>query len=264
MFSWENPEDRVAIVQMNAELRHAQLELLSAECATQQLRLRFSTEDLARYAERNVLQRAIATAAALNQYYASIQKLMPTAEGTSENGTAKVTGDQILQGIVRIAEYLREQRKHYLPMGEPLSGYHRMLMQPFFSPALLDRIRVVEPKAERIPNPAFYSDFRSLGFSNLPDLPHMASVTFLDVVIFNEPITDRALFHGLVHAVQFNILGLDLYCDLFVRGFLRTNAHFTVPLEAHAFALDSKFAENRAQSFSVEEQVRLWIREGRY
>ena len=98
MFSWENPEDRVAIVQMNAELRHAQLELLSAECATQQLRLRFSTEDLARYAERNVLQRAIATAAALNQYYASIQKLMPTAEGTSENGTAKVTGDQILQG----------------------------------------------------------------------------------------------------------------------------------------------------------------------
>ena len=42
MFSWDNPEDRVAVVQMNAELRHARLELLSAECATHQLRLRFS------------------------------------------------------------------------------------------------------------------------------------------------------------------------------------------------------------------------------
>ncbi len=51
MFSWDNPEDRVAVVQMNAELRHARLELLSAECATHQLRLRFSIEDLARYGE---------------------------------------------------------------------------------------------------------------------------------------------------------------------------------------------------------------------
>jgi hypothetical protein len=59
MFSWENPDDRVAIVQMNSELRHARLELLSAECATHQLRLRFSTEDLARYAEHDLLHKAI-------------------------------------------------------------------------------------------------------------------------------------------------------------------------------------------------------------
>jgi len=264
MFSWENPEDRVAIVQMNAELRHAQLELLSAECATQQLRLRFSTEDLARYAERNVLQRAIATVGALNQYYTSIQKQIPTAEATSEDGPAKLTGDQILQAIVRISDYLREQRQHYFPSGALLSVRHKAMVQPFFSAALLDRIRIVELEGRRISNPPFYPELKALGFVNLPDLPHMASVTFLDVVIFNEAITERALFHGLVHAVQFSILGLDLYSDLFVHGFLRTNAHFTVPLEAHAFALDSKFAENRTQSFSVEEQVRLWIKEGRY
>jgi len=35
-------------------------------------------------------------------------------------------------------------------------------------------------------------------------------------------------------------------------------------LEAHAFALDSKFVENGGESFSVEEQVRRWVREGRY
>jgi transposase len=33
MRCWNDSEDRVAIVQMNAELRHAQLELLSAQCA---------------------------------------------------------------------------------------------------------------------------------------------------------------------------------------------------------------------------------------
>jgi hypothetical protein len=92
----------------------------------------------------------------------------------------------------------------------------------------------------------------------------MSSLTFVDVIVFNDLLIDRALFHGLVHAVQFQILGLERYADRFVRTFLRTNAHFTVPLETHAFALESKFAVDPRKSFSVEEQVRLWLREGRY
>jgi hypothetical protein len=56
MYSWNKMEDRVAIVQMNAALRHAQLELLSAHCVTHQLRQRFSVEDLARYGQRDVPQ----------------------------------------------------------------------------------------------------------------------------------------------------------------------------------------------------------------
>jgi len=67
-----------------------------------------------------------------------------------------------------------------------------------------------------------------------------------------------------VHAAQFHILGLERYTDLFVRAFLRTNAHFTVPLETHAFALESKFAVRPDEVFAVEEQIRLWMREGRY
>jgi hypothetical protein len=74
MFSWDNPDDRVAVVQMNSELRHARLELLSAECATHQLRLRFSVEDLARFAEGDLLRKAIESAAALNDFYASIER----------------------------------------------------------------------------------------------------------------------------------------------------------------------------------------------
>lgn len=71
MYSWNNPDDRVAIVQMNADLRHAQLDLLSAQCATDRLRLRFSVEDLARFGEKDVLRKTIGTAIALREYYLS-------------------------------------------------------------------------------------------------------------------------------------------------------------------------------------------------
>ena len=137
-------------------------------------------------------------------------------------------------------------------------------MRPFFSPAILDRIRTVELAGTRLPNPSFYTDARAMGFVNLPQIPHMSSLTFIDVVVFNERLTERALFHGLVHAVQFLILGTERYTDAFVRGFVRTLSHFNVPLEAHTFTLESKFARDPAAAFSVEEQVRLWVKEGRY
>jgi len=41
--------------------------------------------------------------------------------------------------------------------------------------------------------------------------------------------TERTLFH-----VQFELLGLERYSDLFVRSFVNTKLDFSVPLEAHA------------------------------
>jgi hypothetical protein len=92
----------------------------------------------------------------------------------------------------------------------------------------------------------------------------MASLTFLDVVVFNEKLEERSLFHSLVHAVQVQVLGVERYAELFVRGFVNTKLHFTVPLEAHAFSLESKFVVPGHESFSVEDQVRLWLQQGRY
>jgi hypothetical protein len=264
MFSWENPDDRIAIVQMNAELRHARLELLSAECATHQLRLRFSTQDLARYAEQDLLRKAIDSAASLNDFYASIERQISIASQLSKASEPKLNEEQALAISASISSYVREQRDRYFPSGTRLSAQRKAIMEPFFSPALLVRIRIVDLGGACVPNPPFYSKARELGFVNLPNFPQMASLTFLDVAVFNQRITDSALFHGLVHAVQFQILGLQRYADLLVRGYLRTNAHFAVPLEAHAFALESKFARNSTESFSVEEQVRLWVKEGRY
>jgi hypothetical protein len=264
MFSWDDPDDRVAIVQMDAELHHAELELISAQCATHQLRLRFSIDDLARFGERTVLRKAIAAASDLNDYYSSIEKLIPReAAGSNAGGTA-LADEQISQATERVLAYLREQRDRHYAAGEPLRAEHKALMRPFFSSGVLDHVRIVELGGARLPNPSFYSEAKALGIVNLPQVTHMASLTFIDVVVFNDRITERDLFHGLVHAVQFQILGPERYTRAFVDGFLRTNSHYTVPLEAHTFALESKFVQNPAEGFSVEDQVRIWIRERRY
>jgi len=264
MFSWENPDDRVAIVQMNAELRHAQLELLSAQCATHQLRLRFTTEDLARFGQQDVLRKAIAAANGLREYYASIEKQIPRPVDGPNAAASILTEERVAQASACVLAYLREQRERYIALGVPLPALIKASMQSFFSSGLLDRVRILELKGARVPNPSFYSDAQELGVANLPPLAHMASLTFVDVVVFNDRMTERTLFHGLVHAAQMQILGLERYAELFVRGFLRTGSHVTVPLETHAFALDSRFAKDSGDCFPVEEQVRLWLREGRY
>jgi hypothetical protein len=263
MYSWENPADRISIAQMNSELQHAQLELLSAHCATHQLRLRFSADDLARFGQRDILRKSVQSAAALSEYYASIERKIPSVEVASEPLT-RLSENQILNAVQKISAYFREQREHYLASAAPLSNHQKALMWPYFSADLLDRIRIVELHGARVPNPPFFAEARALGFTNLPEFSHMHSLTFLDVVVFNQEVAERALFHGLVHVVQFELLGLERYTDLFVRSFVQTKLHFSVPLEAHAFALESKFAGLPTSRFSVEDKVRLWIEQSRY
>jgi hypothetical protein len=257
MYSWNDPDDRVAIVQMNADLRHAQLELLSAQCATDRLRLRYSPGDLARYSEKDLLRKAIGAATAISDYYHSIQSELPEEPH-------RLTGSEVQRAVKLVADYLWSQRKAYFGRGTPLSDRQKDALRPFFSSMILNKVRTVELEGGRVSLPPFYPEARARGIENLPELTHMTSLTFVDVIVFNDLIVQRALFHGLVHTVQFEILGLERYTDLFVRAFLRTRAHFMVPLETHTFALESKFAVAPEQVFSVEEQVRLWIREGRY
>jgi hypothetical protein len=263
MYSWENPDDRLSIAQMNSELQHAQLELLSAHCATHQLRLRFSADDLARFGQRDILRKSVQSAAALSEYYSSIEKKIPAAETASEPLT-RLTETQIVEAVAQVSAYFHQQREHYLTSAVPLSNHQKARMWPFFSADLLDRVRIVELHGACVPNPPFFAEARALGFVNLPEFPHMHSLTFLDIIVFNEALTDRALFHGLVHAVQFDVLGRDRYAELFVRSFVHTKLHFSVPLEAHAFALESKFVSTPSNRFSVEDQVRLWIEQSRY
>ncbi len=260
MSGTEAPADDVSVIKMNLELQHAQLELLSAHCATHKLRLHFSTEQLARHGRRDVLRKSIETASALNEFFASVEKQIPV-DGTVSAPVSGLTGEQFLRAFECVSSYLDDQRKRYLGLAAPLSKQQQDRMSPYFSAVLLDQVRIVELHGTRITNPQFYEEARAMGFINLPDFAHMNSVTFLDVLVFNETITERSLFHALVHAVQFQVLGLKRYTELFVRSFVASKFHFLVPLEAHAFFLESKFARPTVEIFSVEDQVRLWARQ---
>src|SRR5260370_22770529 len=103
---------------MNSELRHAEVKLLRAHCATPQLRLRFPTETLARHGRRDVLRKSIETASALSEYYSSIEKQIPAEETVSARATGLAAGlndKQILQAVQHVSSYLRYHRARYLP-----------------------------------------------------------------------------------------------------------------------------------------------------
>jgi hypothetical protein len=259
MYSCENADDHVPVLQLNSELHRAQLELLNAHCATHQLRLHYSADDLARFGRRDVLRKSAEAASALNDFYAAIAKKMARPEPVA--APLPPTSGQIEQAIEWVSTYLSEQRDHYFDQAVALAPGQKATLWPYFSADLLDQVRVVELHGARVGVPGFFTQVRALGYEP-PAITHMESLTFLDVVIFNQQLTERALFHALVHSVQIRVLGLRRYAELWVQSFIKTKAHFTVPIEVHAFSLASRFV--RAEKFSVEDHVLRWMIDDRY
>lgn len=263
MYEYDAPQEGISVIQLNSELRHAQLELVSAHCATHQLRLRYSADDLARFGHRDLLRKSADAASALHEFYQNVEKRAPKSESQRELFT-QGTPEQIAQGVQWMCDYLRQNREAYFSESEPLSASQKSALSRYFRVRLLEQVRVIELNGARVPVPEFLSQVRALGFDNLPDVTHMESLTFIDVVAFNERLSERALFHALVHTVQIQVLGLERYAELWIRGFLKGRAHFTVPVEVHAFSLASKFLRPLAETFSVEDQVLHWAASNRY
>jgi hypothetical protein len=257
-------ENHVALLQLHGDLRHAQSQLQSAQRAAEHLRTRFTVEEIGRHAEPAVLSTAQASAAGLHEFFSSIPRPPLASDeklhGPQWNETLKEA--QVLEAIADVAAYMRSQRERFLPISAGLQPGHVDALGEFFSPTLLRRVRVVELARQGLGRLEVRPSGN--GYQSLLDFTHMASVTFEDVVVFNETLTMRSLFHALVHVVQFQLLGLERYTELFVRAFLTTRWRFNVPLEAHAFELESKFAADRAKGFLVEDEVRAWINQERY
>lgn len=257
----QDPADRVSVLQLNSELHQAHLELISAHCATHQLCLRYSPDELARFGRRDVLEKSAQAASALNEFYASIDHKLPQRENLPT--APQPTPAQIAQAVEWLSTYMQQQREHYFPASGPLNAQQKALMWPYFSPELLDQVRVIELRGARVAVPEFFAEARALGFEP-PEITHMDSLTFLDVIAFNQELSERALFHALVHTVQIQALGLRRYAELWVQSFVKSRTHFTVPLEVHAFSLASKFLHPATEAFSVEGQILRWIDDSRY
>ena len=165
--------------------------------------------------------------------------------------------------VTGVRAYMRQERERYLPGSAPLSAEWKNRAQQYFPGSLLDRVRIVTLKGARIPTPHFYAEAMALSSGRFPDFTHMASVTYVDVIVFHEEIERRPLFHGLIHATQMAFLGLDRYVDLYVRGFVKNRSWLSIPLEAQAYKLDTRLAAG-PEPFSVEDEVRLWSEQGLY
>lgn len=172
--------------------------------------------------------------------------------------------DADITGFVQmVMDYIRAQRDHYLPLASPLSADQISVLQPFFRPAVLEETRVFVRDREAITNPPIIAEFRSRGFDLAPDLNHLNVVSFLEVQTLHH-VSDRALFHGLVHTVQGHVMGVERCIEMNIRSFLKTGRHVTIPLFVHAFQLDHRFAHSPTDTFSVEDEIKAWFTSGRY
>jgi hypothetical protein len=178
--------------------------------------------------------------------------------------SSEISEARIAEMVSGVAAYFRQEREIYIRASEPLPPEWRAVVERYFSKNFLDRMRIVVLKGARIPPPPFYSKAIALSGGRFPDFVHLASVTYLDIIVFHDEIIARTLFHGLVHAAQMAVLGFDRYTELYVRGFVRTRSWLAIPLETQAFQLDTRFAMSPTAVFSAEDEVKSWADQGQY
>jgi hypothetical protein len=170
--------------------------------------------------------------------------------------------DSQIDGVVHhVAQYIETQRHTYRGNASSLDQSQKAVMAPFFPESVLNSTRVVVLAEQRVSNPDFYGDLVKMGFelASLPDFRDMAAITFVDTVVFHEPIVNRLLFHELVHVVQYEKLGLAQFAAKYVKGFMTGGSYEAIPLERNAYELDARFAKAAASVFSVEDEVQEWF-----
>jgi hypothetical protein len=77
---------QIDVARLMADVAAAKVELLSAQCATDRVRLQYSPQDIVTFSERQTPERAIASAEAVHRFFSQIAAQMKHAE---EPGTGK-------------------------------------------------------------------------------------------------------------------------------------------------------------------------------
>src|SRR5690348_11904395 len=127
----------------------------------------------------------------------------------------RLTGEQLVETIREVVENARRREETYLPRAAPLTLEQKQWMRAFFPQSLLDGVKVLSHERDRVPNPPYQGRARQRGFSLMLDFSHMAEITHPRLIIFQEKVTPRLLFHSLVHVMQYAVLGRERYLDLY-------------------------------------------------
>ncbi len=154
--------------------------------------------------------------------------------------------------------YICCQRDQLQSQANILPTRDRILVERYFKPDVLDRVRILVADPLPISNPPFASLMRHFGFG-FPSPLLTEAITFENVIAFREAMNSSVLFHELVHVVQYQVLGVREFARQYVSGFLDTRSYSDVPLERCAFHLQFRF-ETDARHFDVDSEVRLHLR----
>jgi hypothetical protein len=176
----------------------------------------------------------------------------------------QITDQELQQAIADVISNARHREEIYLPRSTSLTATQREAMRPFYTSGILDRVQILELKDERVANPGYHARAAKRGYKLMLDFPHKAVIAHPRLIIFQEKLSLRLLFHGLVHVAQYEVLGQERYLDLYVRAFVQTGNYTSVPLEMQAYQLDNRFMEDPGNPFSVENEVRKWSGAGSF
>ena len=108
------------------------------------------------------------------------------------------------------AEFIQQQRDKHFAEAKPLTAEQRAVFEPFFPREVLTQTRFCAGKIE---DPPFYPMVEAMGIGELPTAAESAAITYIDVIIAQTRYTDRLRFHELVHAVQYQQLGVARFAD---------------------------------------------------
>jgi hypothetical protein len=159
--------------------------------------------------------------------------------------------------------WVRSQRKRYRQADNArrLAESEKRVLGSFFSSAILEKAVIAEVSS--IPNPGFYVWLKRFGIDLTLDLSQARGITFDDTILIrregSEAIRDwySLLFHELVHVVQYEVLGLDVFIDRYIRAMVAADMNsLQNRFEIEAYALQGRFESDPNRAFSVEHEVR--------
>jgi hypothetical protein len=178
----------------------------------------------------------------------------------------KFTPAELAGLIGEAVAWMQEQRDKYHSLCNPLPEAVKVKLRPFFPSDILERLRIkdVSKSGEVIPYPPFYERVRAGGARVVPDAAHMTAIPFIDVALFNRQPTLRTIFHTLVHVTQFSVVGLERVMAGYFKALNESGLWMVVPYEEQAYGLDARYTKDPTEAFSVETEVRTWLRNGKF
>jgi hypothetical protein len=158
-------------------------------------------------------------------------------------------------------KWIKEQREVFRLLGRALPDPAIAQLSPFFEERLLKEVRLV--KVPALENPGFLEAYEAV-FSEkaipLLDFTTMAGITYIDTILLVERFLDEdsisLIFHELVHAVQYELLGPDKFVQLYLVGWVNQGFNYAaIPLEMDAYDLQNRYEADPTAPFSVEDEV---------